>query len=243
MAPAYTSDELVSRLPGVLARLSEVAEYDIDRLREVALEEGLEHCPRPRIDDRRSLRLQHSADDVARVNRALRAAISKRLGTPTGTDKVYSSGPFIFGVTVADIVTVSSFPQRSLESIGAAAVAWMAGVPFAEWSDADGHGLMHPTERLIRAPRVNERPGRLSFEVDLASGLHPAGVIANDVAGRREALAAYFTGLVGESEAPPFITSRKAWLRGARQLMLAGYRSGGNHSLTFIHDDSGAVAW
>ncbi|MCS3442829.1 hypothetical protein M2389_001605 [Microbacterium phyllosphaerae] len=39
------------------------------------------------------------------------------------------------------------------------------------------------------------------------------------------------------------MTQRKAWLRGQRQLMLAGYRGSGNHSLTFTHDGGGAVAW
>lgn len=242
MAHAYSGDELASRLPAALARLSEVATFDIERMRAIALEEGLEHLPRPRVDDQRSLRLQHS-EDAAGLSRKLRAAISKAIGKPTGTDKAYSSGPFIFEVRVDDVVIVSSRPQRSLESIGAAAVAWMTGTPFPEWSDAAGNGIMHPTERLIRAPRVTERPGRLSFEVDLASGLHPAGAVVNDLPQRRAALAAYFSSLVGEPETPPYITERKAWLRGPRQLMLAGYRSGGNHSLTFIHDDSGAVAW
>ncbi|WP_194762986.1 hypothetical protein [Microbacterium sp. UFMG61] len=242
MADAYTGDELSARLPAALARLSEVAEYDIERMRAIALEEGLEHSPRPRADDLRSLRLQHS-EDSARLGRQLRTVISRTLGKPTGTDKAYSSGPFICELRVDDIVTVTARPQRSLESVGAAVVAWMSGVPFADWAAGDGAGIMHPTERLIRTPLVHERPGRISFAVDLGAGLHPAGVVVNDLPQRRAVLAEYFSGLLGEAEVPPYITERKAWMRGARQLMLAGYRSGGNHSLTFIHDDSGTVAW
>ncbi len=243
MGHAYTGDELVARLPTALSRLSEVAEYDIERMRAIALEEGLEHFPRSRIDDRRSLRLQHSEDAVG-VSRKLRSAISKALGKPTGTDKVYSSGPFICELRVDDIVTVAARPQRSLESVGAAVAAWMSGVPLSEWANAEGAGIMHPTERLIRAPLVHERPERMSFAVDLGAGLHPVGVVVNDLPQRRAALAEYFSGLIGEAEVPPpYITERKAWMRGQRQVMLAGYRSGGNHSLTFIDDDRGEVTW
>ncbi|GAA1232882.1 hypothetical protein JOF42_000759 [Microbacterium phyllosphaerae] len=244
MTDAYSCEELVSRLPVTLGRLSEVAEYDVERMRAIAREEGLEHFPRPRIDDQRALRLQHSDGDAASVARKLRAAIAKVLGKPTGTDKVYSSGPFICELSVRDdLVRVQVRPQRSFESIGAAAAAWMSGTPFSEWAEQGGAAIMHPSDSLIRAPRVDERSGRLSFAVELGSGLHPAGLVVNDLPARREALAAYITEQVGEPEAPPYLTQRKAWLRGQRQLMLAGYRGSGNHSLTFTHDGGGAVAW
>lgn len=39
-------------------------------------------------------------------------------------------------------------------------------------------------------------------------------------------------------------TADRACIRDlSMHLVLAGYRSGGNHSLTFIDDDRGEVAW
>lgn len=227
MTASHSGDELVALIPRFLTGLDGGEVADPVAVRAAAEVVGL----RPEVEDDPDYIVFPFEGDRDALMRKLRPAISRALGKPSGSLKVWFHGPYEIHVSAySDGVEVWLRPQYSILRLRRVAAAWLAGAEVREWlvdsgfvddgAEPDPGGAW---------PRLEDGPvsafvrtggqSLASVSFFLEPGVHPPGKPADADDERYAQTVAFLAEELGEEATPG------CWLRGSRSFTFVQMRS------------------
>lgn len=233
----FTPDALVVQVPAFLESLWLLESRDPAILDAAFLEAGLVYSAkraRHRRPDSRAFHLALAEEPAPTFERRLRAAVTKVLGKPAGSDKHWDLGCHIAVITVVNrTLGIHLRPRFSVRELRDAAADWLAGTSPEAWLAS--HGLDAPdTQSSVHGTRVRiygESPGSLHAGLFIEPGARPPLARPTSDDENLELTLHYLADGLGTPEATGL------WRRGARSFSFHRMRSR-TRSISFVQDAS-----
>ncbi|MFK0402722.1 hypothetical protein ACIQTT_10360 [Microbacterium sp. NPDC090225] len=231
-APEYSPDHLLTAIPALIDDLWRRESRDADAILAAFEANGLAGDDvRPELAERHPyVHLVFTAEPDAGFERRLRAAVTKRVGKPSGTDKHWNLGHLTAAVTATNrSLGLSLSPEYSATELRDAAADWLQGAEATAW--ATRHRYLDDRSPLDRAadspPRFFPSAVRVHLDASpgpratffMAAGTRAPGTRPDDDDARLASVEQYLTEALGPTEGPG------RWVRENRVFTIRRMRS------------------
>lgn len=165
----YGQDQLLETLPSLVKKIGESMSHSNSTI--INAVESLDLSPAPyarkpwrELQKYPTIRFEAETELDGTFERKLRAAVTKHVGKPSGTNKAWNLGAYEISFNLRpQAVILHLVPQYSLETLRAAAAEFLAGVEIESWL----------AKYDFTSPSVHVSPTRTSITLSMAAAVKP----------------------------------------------------------------------